>query len=65
MAEKSQHKYERPAKVRAVKVRHPKGFGTDKERSIKKTWWETRCDGVLHKGSKSAMLSVSKACKVS
>lgn len=63
MAEKSQHKYERPAKVRAVKVKHEKGFGTDKERGAKKEWYETRCRGVLHKGTKSSMMLISKKCE--
>ena len=64
MAEKSQHKYERPAKVRATKVKHPKGFGTDKERSAKKQWYEVKCGGVLHKGTKSSMLLIAKKCGV-
>lgn len=63
MTEKSQHKYERPAKVRATKVKHVKGFGTDKERSAKKQWFETKCHGVLHKGTRSSMTLISKKCE--
>ncbi len=44
MAQKEQHSYQRTAKIRAVKVKHLKGFGTDKERHVKKTHWEVRCD---------------------
>jgi hypothetical protein len=62
MAVKEAHKFERPAKVRAVKVKHPKGFGTDKEKKVKKTWYETRCHGKLHKGTFEGMTRISKRC---
>lgn len=62
MADKVQHKYERPAKVRAVKVKHPKGFGTDKEKHIKSSWWELRCHGVLYKGTYESLQILKKKC---
>lgn len=64
MADKSQHViYTRPKKVTAVKKKLPKGAGTDKERGAKKEWYETRCRGVLHKGTKSSMMLISKKCE--
>lgn len=63
MADKSTHKYERPAKLRAVKAKHPKGFGTDKERKKKKIWFETKCAGRLFKGTKADMIHEAKVCQ--
>lgn len=60
MADKSTHKYERPAKIRAVKAKHPKGFGTDKERHMKKEWYEVRLGGVLYKGTKESLVRLVK-----
>lgn len=64
MANKEQHPaYTRPKKITAVKIKHPRGFGTDKERGAKKEWFETKCNGILHKGTKASMMLVSHKCE--
>ncbi len=50
--------YERQKKVRRIiKVKHSKGYGTDKEHHIKKTGWEVRCDihGSVQRGRDSRL----------
>ncbi len=49
--------YERPKKVRAIKIKHPKGYGTDKERHTKKVWHEVKC--LIHGRGDSKMMKVS------